>query len=27
LATVATTLVYGVLWLALPLARRGEPER
>ena len=25
-ATVATVLVYGVLWFVLPLARRGEPE-
>jgi hypothetical protein len=27
LATVAALLLYGVLWLGLPLARRGEPER
>ena len=26
LATVATLLTYGLVWLALPLARRGEPE-
>ena len=26
-ATVGALLVYGVLWLGLPLARRGEPER
>ena len=26
LATGATIVVYGVLWLALPLARRGEKE-
>ena len=26
LATIATFAVYGALWLALPLARRGEPE-
>jgi Family of unknown function (DUF6328) len=26
LATLGTLAVYGVLWLALPLARRGEPE-
>ncbi len=26
IATVAAVLVYGVLWLALPIARRGEPE-
>ena len=25
-ATAATALVYGLVWLALPLARRGEPE-
>jgi hypothetical protein len=25
-ATVAALLLYGVLWLGLPLARRGEPE-
>ena len=27
LATVGTVLVYGILWFALPLRRRGEPER
>lgn len=27
LAIVGTLIVYGVLWLALPLARRGEKER
>lgn len=27
IATIAAVLLYGVLWLALPLARRGEPER
>ena len=27
IATIAALLLYGVLWLALPLARRGEPER
>ena len=26
IATVAAVLVYGVLWLALPIARRGEPK-
>jgi hypothetical protein len=26
LATAATALVYALVWLALPLARRGEPE-
>ena len=26
IATVATLVVYGALWLALPLARRGAPE-
>ncbi len=26
-ATVAALLLYGFLWLGLPLARRGEPER
>lgn len=26
LAVVGTLIVYGVLWLALPLARRGEKE-
>ncbi|HEX7347283.1 MAG TPA: DUF6328 family protein [Candidatus Limnocylindrales bacterium] len=26
IATVATVVVFGVLWLALPLARRGEKE-
>ena len=26
LATAATALVYALLWLALPLARRGDPE-
>ena len=26
-ATVGALLVYGVLWLGLPLARRGDPER
>ena len=26
LATVATLLVYGALWLGLPLVRRGVPE-
>jgi hypothetical protein len=25
-ATAATAVVYGLAWLALPLARRGEPE-
>ena len=25
-ATAAAVLVYGVLWLALPIARRGEPK-
>jgi hypothetical protein len=25
-ATAATAVVYALLWLALPLARRGEPE-
>ena len=26
LATVAAGVLYGVLWLALPIARRGEPK-
>ena len=26
IATAATAIVYGLVWLALPLARRGEPE-
>ena len=26
-ATIGALLLYGVLWLGLPLARRGEPER
>jgi hypothetical protein len=26
LATLATLVVYAILWLILPLARRGEPE-
>jgi Family of unknown function (DUF6328) len=25
-ATAATAVVYGLVWLALPLARRGKPE-
>jgi hypothetical protein len=27
LATFGTAVVFGVLWIALPLARRGAPER
>lgn len=26
MATVAAVVLYGVLWLALPIARRGEPK-
>ena len=26
MATVAALVLYGVLWLALPIARRGEPK-
>ena len=26
IATAATAVVYGLVWFALPLARRGEPE-
>jgi hypothetical protein len=26
IATVAIAVVFGLVWLALPLARRGEPE-